>query len=470
MSSQEFSFEWIDRRVYDDHNPEKLAYKSLPGLNEDLVRKISESKNEPRWMLEKRLEGLKWFQSLRMPDWGPSLGELDLRKIHLFLIPEAKNSSRSWDEVPEDIKKTFDKLGIPESEKNSLAGVGAQYESKVVYHNLKKEWEEKGVIFCGFDEAVRDYPELVEKYFMTSCVPINLHKFTALHAAVWSGGSFVYVPKGVKLDMPLQAYFRMNSRSAGQFEHTLIIVDEGADAHYIEGCSAPRYIESSLHAGCVEVFVMKNARARYSSVENWSKNTYNLNTKRAVVYDDAVIEWVNGNMGSCVTMLYPNLVLLGENAKSDFIGIAFAGAGQNQDTGAKIVHVGKNTSSTTVSKSIARDGGITTYRGLLSVKKNATNAKASVKCDALMLDSASQSNTYPHMDVNTDDAEITHEASVGKINPDQIFYLMSRGISEDRAIQMIVAGFVDPLVKELPLEYAIEFNRLIQLEMEGSLG
>lgn len=463
------SFE-INRETYDHINEENLTFKAEEGITEELVRTISQQKNEPEWMLQKRLEGLRLFHQLKMPDWGPSLKDLDLSKIHFFVLPNAKQNARTWEDVPADIKKTFDKLGIPEAEKNALAGVGAQYESQVVYHNLKKEWEDQGVVFLDCDEALQKYPELVKKYFMTTCVPIGLHKFAALHAAVWSGGTFIYIPKGVKLKSPLQAYFRMNARKGGQFEHTLIIVDEGAEVQYIEGCSAPSYTENSLHAGCVEIHVLKNARARYSSIENWSRNTYNLNTKRAVVYEDGVIEWVNGNMGSHVTMLYPCSILLGDRSKSDFIGIAFAGKGQNQDTGCKTIHVGKKTSSTILSKSISKEGGITSYRGLLSIKPSAKNATSSVKCDALMMDSESQSNTYPYMDIKDSSAQVAHEATVGKISEEQIFYLMSRGLDEDTATQMIVSGFIEPIVKELPLEYAVELNRLIELEMEGSLG
>ncbi|MBI5388894.1 Fe-S cluster assembly protein SufB [Candidatus Woesearchaeota archaeon] len=460
----------ISRERFDHYNKERLRYRAVPGINEEIVREISRQKQEPEWMLKKRLEGFHKFLQMPTPDWGPSLAKLNLSHIHFYMVPDAKENADRWEDVPEDIKKTFDKLGIPEAEKNALAGVGAQYESSVIYHKLKKEWEDKGVIFLDCDEAVKQHPELVQKYFMNRCVPIGLHKFTALHAAVWSGGTFIYIPKGVKLHTPLQAYFRMNAKRGGQFEHTLIIVDEGAEVHYIEGCSAPQYTQNSLHAGCVEIHVLKGARARYSSIENWSKNTYNLNTKRAVVSEDGIIEWVNGNLGSCVTMLYPASVLVGDRSTSHFIGIAFAGAGQNQDTGSKIIHLGKNTSSTIQSKSISRDGGITSYRGILSVKQGAINTTSSVSCDALMMDNKSQSNTYPYMDIKEDSVDIAHEATVGKISEEQIFYLMSRGLSEEAATQMIVSGFIEPVVKELPLEYAVELNRLIQLEMEGSLG
>ncbi|MDP7115575.1 MAG: Fe-S cluster assembly protein SufB [Candidatus Woesearchaeota archaeon] len=461
----------INRETYDHYNKEKLSFKAPEGvLTEKLVRKISASKKEPKWMLEKRLKGLKFFNELPYPTWGPDLSKLDLKKIHFFMLPDAKANAENWEDVPEEIRNTYEKLGIPEAERKSLGGVGAQYESQVVYHKLKEELTKQGVVFLDCDEAIKEYPELVKKYFMTTCVPINLHKFTALHAAVWSGGTFIYIPKGVKVKLPLQAYFRMNAQKGGQFEHTLIIVDEGAEVSYIEGCSAPQYTASSIHAGCVEIHILKGARARYSSIENWSRNTFNLNTKRAAVYEDGVIEWVNGNLGSAVTMLYPASILIGDRAKSDFIGIAFAGKGQNQDTGCKTLHVGKNTSSTITSKSISKDGGITSYRGLLSVQKGAKNAKSSVNCDALMMDNKSQSNTFPYMDVKEPTTDLAHEATVGKISQDQIFYLMSRGLDEQTATQMIVSGFVEPIVKELPLEYAVELNRLIELEMEGSLG
>ncbi len=460
----------INREIYDSHNEENLLFKAQPGITEALVREISKDKNEPEWMLKKRLLGLKVFLEKEMPDWGPDLSNLNLNEIVFYMKPDAKKNSKSWEDVPADIRKTYERLGIPEAEQKVLGGVGAQYESEVLYHNLRKDLEEKGVVFLDMDEAVQKYPELVREHFMTNCVPISLHKFAALHAAVWSGGTFIYVPKNVKVEFPLQAYFRMNARRGGQFEHTLIIVDEYAEVQYIEGCSSPIYSENSLHAGCVEIHVKKGARTRYSSIENWSRNTYNLNTKRAVVAEDGVIEWVNGNNGSKCTMLYPASILIGDRSRADFIGIAFAGKGQHQDTGSKVVHVGKNTSSTVISKSISKDGGITSYRGLLSVKKGATHAKAKVECDALMIDDKSQSNTFPYIDVKEPTTNLAHEATVGKISEEQIFYLMSRGLNEEQAAQMIVSGFIEPIVKELPLEYAVELNRLIQLEMEGSLG
>jgi len=458
------------RAQYDRKNKENLSFQLPEGLSEEIVREISKQKKEPGWMLAKRLEGLKIFLQKPLPSWGPSLSRLDLSRIRYYLRPDASKNATRWEDVPQDIKNTFERLGIPEAERKSLAGVGAQYESEIVYHNLKKEWEEQGVIFLDCDEGLKKFPEMFRRYFMTSCVPAALHKFSALHAAVWSGGTFIYIPKGVKLTTPLQAYFRMNAMRGGQFEHTLIIIDEGAEAQYIEGCSAPRYDESALHAGCVEIHVLKNARMRYSSIENWSKNTYNLNTKRAIAHEGAIMEWVNGNMGSAVTMLYPATVLAGDNSSTSFLGIAFAGKSQNQDTGSKVIHIGKNTSSVIRSKSISKEGGITSYRGLLSIRKGALNAKASVSCDALMGDARSVSNTYPSIDVVERSASVAHEASVGKISEEQVCYLRSRGLDEKAAAQMIVSGFIEPIVKELPLEYAVELNRLISLEMEGSIG
>jgi len=459
----------INRETYDHFNEERLIYQAEPGITEEVVEKISSDKNEPEWMLNKRLNGLRLFNELKMPEWGPNLDDLDLNEIHFFMKPDASRNAESWDEVPDDIKNTFEKLGIPEAERNALAGVGAQYESEVVYHNLKKEWVDQGVIFLDCDEALKQYPKLVKKYFMTNCVTPSLHKFAALHAAAWSGGTFIYVPKGVKLKTPLQAYFRMNAKKGGQFEHTLIIADEGSEIHYIEGCSAPQYTKNSLHAGCVEIHVLKGARVRYSSIENWSKNTYNLNTKRAVVHEDGIMEWVNGNMGSCVTMLYPCSVLVGKNARTNYIGIAFAGQGQNQDTGCKAYHLAPNTSSHIISKSISKNGGITNYRGLVEIKKGCIGSKSSVRCDGLMLDNESRSGTIPSMNVSEDDVSVSHEAVVGKIGEDQLFYLMSRGLSEEEATKMIISGFIEPIVKELPLEYAVELNRLIELEVENSV-
>ena len=457
------------KEVLDKPSNVSYKFKAPEGLNEEVVRLISKSKNEPEWMLNFRLKALKIFLEKDFPDWGVDLSNLDLNKIVYFAQPDAKNDSEKWDEVPEEIKKVYEKLGIPEAERKSLAGAGAQFESEVVYHNLKKEWEDKGVIFLDMDDAVKKHPDLVKKYFGKIISP-SLHKFSALHYAVWSGGSFIYVPKNVKVPLPLQAYFRMNTLKAGQFEHTLIIVDENSELHYIEGCSAPQYNEKSLHAGGVEIYVHKNAHMKYSSVENWSRNTYNLNTKTAIVEDNAVIEWIGGNLGSGVTMLYPNSILKGDNSKSSHISIAFASEGQNQDVGAKVFMLGKNTSSTIVSKSISQKGGVSTYRGLIKIGKNAENATVNVECDALMMDNKSESNTYPVMSIENNTAVVSHEATVGKISEEQIFYLQSRGISEEDAVKMIVSGFIEPVVKALPLEYAVELNRLIALQMEGSLG
>ncbi len=460
----------LNREIFDHANKEKNIYKAPEGLNEEVVREISKDKNEPEWMLQKRLKALEYFNNTSIPVWGPSLKDLDLSKISYYVKPDSKTNSRSWNEIPEDIKRTFEKLGIPEAEREALAGAGAQYDSDVVYHNLKKEWEDKGVIFEDCDTALKKYPELMKEYFMNKCIPINDHKFIMLHGAVWSGGTFIYVPKNVKVDIPLQAYFRMNSMRMGQFEHTLIIADEGSELHYIEGCSSPIYNPNSIHAGCVEIYVKKNARVRYSSIENWSKNTYNLNTKRAIVEENGIIEWISGNMGSKTSMLYPCSILKGKNSKAYHISIAFAGKEQNQDTGAKVFHLAENTSSVIESKSISIDGGITSYRGLLKIINGAKNSKSSVRCDALMIDNKSKSNTYPFIDVKEKDVNVAHEATVGKISKEHIFYLMSRGIKEEEAMKMVVSGFIEPIIKQLPLEYAMELNKLIELEMEGSLG
>ena len=460
----------IDRTRYDHFNPEKLKYKAINGLNKEIVELISKDKNEPEWMLKKRLLGLKTYFEKPMPTWGPNLSDLDIEDLSLYMRPDAERNSREWKDVPTEIRNTYEKLGIPKAEREALAGVGAQYESEIIYHNLKVRWENAGVIFLDMDEALKKYPEMVQKYFMTNCVPINLHKYSALHAAVWSGGTFIYVPKNVKIDMPLQAYFRMNAKKGGQFEHTLIIADEGSELHYIEGCSAPQYDSNSLHAGCVEIHVLKGAKVRYTSIENWSKNTYNLNTKRARVSEDGVIEWVNGNLGSKVTMLYPCSILIGEGARSEYLGIAYAGEGQYQDTGCKVHHLAKNTSSTVVSKGISKNGGVSSYRGLIEIKKGCTGVKSSVSCDGLMLDNESRALTFPSMDVKENDVIVSHEAAIGKVGEEQLFYLMSRGLSQEEATKMIVSGFIEPVVKELPLEYAVELNRLIELEIENSVS
>ncbi len=459
----------IDRSLYDDANVDRSSYKSLPGISREVVLEISKQKNEPEWMLEKRLKSFEFFKDEPLPTWGPDLKPLNLDEIIYFVRPGTEET-RKWEDLPEDIIRTFDKLGIPEAEKKALAGVGAQYDSDVVYHNIQEDLKKKGVIFENMDVAVQKYPEMVKKYFMTQCVPINDHKFVMLHGAVWSGGTFIYIPKNVKVELPLQAYFRMNAQSGGQFEHTLIIADEGSEISYIEGCSAPRYTTNSLHAGCVEIFVHKNAKVKYYSIENWSKNTWNLNTKRALVDEDASIEWVSGNMGSGVTMLYPSSVLRGRGAHSDSLGIAFAGPGQNQDTGAKAIHAAPHTSSVIRSRSISVGGGIAGFRGLIKVTKKAVGSTASMSCDSLLLDEDSVANTFPALKIDTNDVSVAHEARVGKIGDEQLFYLMSRGLSEEQAMQLIVGGFIEPIVKALPLEYAVELNKLVEMEMEGAVG
>lgn len=449
-----------------DHQPK---YTAKPGLSSAIVTEISRQKNEPLWMLKKRLAAFELFQITSLPSWGPDISVIDFSKLVYFVRPDV-DEQKSWDDVPQDIRDTFDKLGIPKAEQELLGGVGAQYDSDVIYHNLKQEWAQKGVVFENMDEAVRLYPELIKEYFMTTCVPVHDHKFAMLHAAVWSGGTFIYVPPGVKVTIPLQAYFRMNAKHGGQFEHTLIIADEGSEIHYIEGCSAPRFTVQSLHAGCVEIFVKKNARVRYSSIENWSKNTFNLNTKRALVDGNAVMEWVNGNFGSGVTMLYPASILRGEGARSDFLGVAFAGAGQVQDTGAKMVHVAPNTRSTIRSKSVSKDGGRSIYRGFVRMTPKAEQAASSVVCDALLLDVSSRTDTIPTMKIASGTATVAHEATTGRIGDDELFYLASRGVAPEEARRLAVNGFLEPIVRELPLEYAIELNRLIDLEMTGSVG
>ncbi|MBS3128494.1 Fe-S cluster assembly protein SufB [Candidatus Woesearchaeota archaeon] len=460
----------INRSYLDEADEGTTAYTHETGINEEVVQLISKSKNEPEWMLNIRLKALALFLKTPTPQWGPSLKNIDFNKITYFSQPKAEKNATKWEDVPENIKKTFDKLGIPEAEQKYLSGVGAQYDSEVVYHSLQKELQEQGVIFIDMDEAVQHYPEIVQKYFMKRCIPIHDHKLIMLHAAVWSGGTFIYIPKNVKVKTPLQAYFRMNAKRGGQFEHTLIIADEGSEISYIEGCSSPVYTENSLHAGCVELFIHKNARMRYSSVENWSKNTYNLNTKRAIVEENGIIEWIGGNMGSSVTMLYPSSILVGKNSRADHLGIAYAGKGQHQDTGSKVILIGENTSCKINSKSISKEGGICSYRGIVVVNKGAKNAKVSVNCDGLMMDAQSQSNTFPVLKVNEKNVHIAHEAKVGKISQQDLFYLMSRGLTEEQAISLIVSGFIEPVIKELPLEYAVEMNKLIELEMTNALG
>ncbi len=460
--------EGVERELYDfiDEEREEDFYRIREGLTEEIVRKISAEKHDPEWMLDFRLKSLKIYEELEVPDWGPPIDGLNMDNIATY-VRSKSDMVASWDEVPEDIKNAFDKLGIPQAERESLAGVGAQYDSELVYHNVRKDVEESGVVYTDMESALTgEYADMVHEHFM-KLVPPTDHKFAALHGAVWSGGSFVYVPPGVKLEIPLQSYFRLNAKGAGQFEHTLIIVDEGADLHFIEGCSAPKYNIANLHAGCVELYVRKNARLRYSTIENWSKNMYNLNTKRAICEEGGIIEWVSGSFGSHESYLYPTSVLKGDRSHSEFTGVTFAGKGQNLDTGAKVIHIGKDTSSFIDTKSICKGGGISTYRSSVVIKKSAEGAKASVNCGSLMLDSLSRSDTIPAVDVRTDKADVGHEAKIGRISDEAVFYLMSRGIAEAEARAMIVSGFANPVSKELPLEYAAEMNNLIKLEMEG---
>lgn len=460
----------LNRSVFDRANQQSYALKAEKGLSEALIRRISSDKKEPEWMLKHRLKSLAAFLKMPLPTFGVDLSDIDFDSLIYYAAPsEMSGYATKWEDVPEDIKRTFERLGIPEAERKVLAGTGAQYDSLNAYHKLKEEWEKKGVIFEDMDMALQKYPDLVKEYFM-KCVPLHDHKFAALHGAVWSGGTFLYVPEGVKVTAPLQAYFRMNAKSMGQFEHTLIVMESGAEAHYIEGCSAPKYGSTSLHAGCVEIFVKPTAKFRYSSVENWSQDTYNLNTKRAIVEENAIMEWVGGNLGSGRTMLYPCSILKGRGARADHLGIAFANAGQIQDTGAKVMHLAPDTSSTVLSKSISKNGGVNVYRGLLHVAKGATGAKSQVRCDALILDALSKNDTFPTMRIQEDDVSIGHEASVGRISEEQLFYLQSRGISEEAALAMIVNGFIEPIVKALPLEYAVEMNRLIEMEMERAIA
>jgi Fe-S cluster assembly protein SufB len=459
----------INRNIYDIKDESKDSYRINEGLTEDIVKKISEEKHDPDWMREFRLKSLKIYNELKVPEWGPDISGLDMDNIVTYVRPNTKMSAK-WSEVPEDIKNTFERLGIPQAERESLAGVGAQYDSELVYHNVRKEVADLGVVYTDMESALTgEYADMVKEHFM-KLVPPTDHKFAALHGAVWSGGSFVYVPKGVEVTIPLQSYFRLNAPGAGQFEHTLIIVDEGASLHFIEGCSAPKYNVANLHAGCVELFVRKNAKLRYSTIENWSKNMYNLNTKRAIVSEGGTIEWVSGSFGSHVSYLYPMSVLNGADARCEFTGITFAGEGQNLDTGMKVVHNAPHTSSLINTRSISKSGGISTFRSAVTVTKEAKGSKSSVSCQSLMIDSRSRSDTIPAMDIRTDDADVGHEASIGRISDDAVFYLMSRGLSEEDARAMIVSGFADNVSKELPLEYAVEMNNLIRLEMKGSIG
>ena len=461
----------VDRSLYDFKYSEEGFERYADGLSTDIVRAISEKKDEPQWMLDMRLKALAIYEEMEMPaNWGPSIEMLDLNHISAYVSPKTKQAS-SWDEVPEDIKNTFERLGIPEAERESLAGVGAQYDSEIVYHNMRAEVADQGVIYTTIEDALHD-PELepiVHEYF-GKLIPMRDHKFAALHYAVWSGGSFVYVPEGVTLPYPLQSYFRLNAQGAGQFEHTLIIVEPGADLHFIEGCSAPKYYEANLHAGAVELFVKDNARLRYSTIENWSKNMYNLNTKRAKVEEGGKIEWVSGSFGSHISYLYPTSILNGKGARSEFTGVTFAGKGQNLDTGCQVLHAAPETTSYVNTRSISKDGGASTFRSAVVVNKDAKDSKSAVSCQSLMVDNISRSDTIPALDIRTAQADIGHEAKIGRISDDAVFYLMSRGISEEEARALIVSGFADNVSKELPLEYAVEMNNLIRLEMKGSIG
>ncbi|MBR2805956.1 MAG: Fe-S cluster assembly protein SufB [Oscillospiraceae bacterium] len=470
MKDEKTVVEDVNREFYDFRFEEgDDVFRVSEGLTEEIVSQISKEKNDPEWMREFRLKSLEVYKRTDMPDWGPPIDGLNMDNIVTYVRPNA-GMKASWEDVPDDIKTTFERLGIPEAERKSLAGVGAQYDSELVYHNVKKEVAEKGVIYTDIESALHgEYGEMIRAHFM-KLVPPQDHKFAALHGAVWSGGSFVYVPKGVSVEIPLQSYFRLNAPGAGQFEHTLIIVDEGADLHFIEGCSAPKYNVANLHAGCVELFVGRNARLRYSTIENWSKNMYNLNTKRALVEEGGKIEWVSGSFGSHTSYLYPMSILNGRGARSEFTGITFAGHGQNLDTGCKIVHNAPETSSYVNTRSISKSGGISTFRSSVVVNKNAENSKSSVSCQSLMVDSESRSDTIPAMDIKTDKADIGHEAKIGRISDDAVFYLMSRGLSEENAKALIVSGFAENVSKELPLEYAVEMNNLIRIEMKGAIG
>jgi len=456
-----YEFGWAD--------PDAAGATARRGLSEDVVRDISSKKDEPEWMLKLRLKGLRLFDKKPMPSWGSDLSGIDFDTIKYFVRSTEKQAT-SWEELPDDIKNTYDRLGIPEAEKQRLvSGVAAQYESEVVYHQINEELERQGVIFVDTDTALREYPELFKEYFAT-VIPVGDNKFAALNTSVWSGGSFIYVPKGVHVEIPLQAYFRINTENMGQFERTLIIADEGSYVHYVEGCTAPIYTSDSLHSAVVEIIVKKNARVRYTTIQNWSNNVYNLVTKRATAAEGATMEWVDGNIGSKVTMKYPAIFLMGEHAKGETLSIAFAGEGQHQDAGAKMVHAAPHTSSSIVSKSVARGGGRTSYRGLVQVLEGAHHSASTVRCDALLVDTISRSDTYPYVDVREDDVSMGHEATVSKVSEDQLFYLMSRGMSEEEAMAMIVRGFVEPIARELPMEYALELNRLIELQMEGAVG
>ena len=447
---------------------ENYFFKSGRGLSHELVEAISEHKDEPDWMRKYRHKSLDYFLARPLPEWGGNVGAIDFENIYYYIRPTEKQA-KNWEDLPADILDTWDKLGIPEAEKKYLAGVGAQYESEVVYHKLQADLEAKGVIFLDMDSGLREHEDIVKEYFGT-VIPQNDNKFAALNSAVWSGGSFIYVPPGVRIELPLQAYFRINAENMGQFERTLIIVDEGAYVHYVEGCTAPIYSSDSLHSAVVEIIVKKGARCRYTTIQNWSNNVYNLVTKRAVAHEGATMEWIDGNIGSKVTMKYPSVYMVGEHSKGEVLSVAMAGEGQHQDAGAKMVHAAPHTSSTIISKSIARGGGRTSYRGLVQVLEGSHHSRSTVKCDALLVDTISRSDTYPYVDIREDDVSMGHEATVSKISEDQLFYLMSRGMTEDEAMAMIVRGFIEPIAKELPMEYALELNRLIEMQMEGAVG
>jgi Fe-S cluster assembly protein SufB len=460
--------EGIGEYRYGFHDPETFVFKSRKGLDRLVVEQISAMKGEPQWMLDFRLKALEHFQKRPIPAWGADLSKLDLDDIYYYVKP-AEAQGKSWDDVPETIKNTFDKLGIPEAERKFLAGVGAQYESEMVYHNIQEHLEKQGVIFLSIEDGLRQHPDLFREYFGT-VIPIEDNKFAALNSAVWSGGSFIYVPKGIKVDLPLQAYFRLNVANIGQFERTMIIADEGSQVHYVEGCTAPQYTTDSFHSGVIEIIVKRGARVRYTTIQNWSTNVYNLVTQRAKVYGDATMEWVDANLGSKVTMKYPSCYLMEPGARGEILSMAFAGPGQHQDAGGKAIHFAPHTYSKVTSKSISKGSGRASYRGLLKVYKGAHGSKSNVVCDALLLDPKSRSDTYPYIEIDEDDVTIGHEASVSKVGEEQLFYLMSRGLTEEQATTMVVSGFIEPLVKELPMEYAVEMNRLIQLQMEGSIG
>lgn len=470
MSVEKTYVEDVNRSFYDFRFEDKDNYQVRSGLTPDVIRQISKEKNDPDWMLEFRLKSLEIFEKSVMPDWGPSIDGLNMENIVTYVRPNTERMHANWDEVPENIKETFERLGIPQSEREALAGVGAQYDSELVYHNVKKEVADLGVVYTDVESALHgEYADVIRERFM-KLVPPTDHKFAALHGAVWSGGSFVYVPPGVTVEIPLQSYFRLNAPGAGQFEHTLIIVDKGANLHFIEGCSAPKYNVANLHAGCVELYVGENATLRYSTIENWSKNMYNLNTKRARVEKGGKIEWVSGSFGSHVSYLYPMSILSGEGARCEFTGVTFAGATQNLDTGCKVVHDAPKTTSYVNTRSISKSGGISTFRSAVVVTPKATNSKSAVSCESLMLDDESRSDTIPVMDVRTNQADVGHEAKIGRISDEAVFYLMSRGLSEEDARALIVSGFAENVSKELPLEYAVEMNNLIRIEMKGAIG